>query len=284
MIYPSHPSALNILILSFVFPALFSSGCQNMDVRSAAESSSFSPADSLRNSLGMRFTLIPAGSFNMGSGLGSDEQPVSRVTISRPFYMAVTEVTQAQWTALMGTTVEQLRDRVDVTWEMRGVGPDYPVYYVTWSDAQAFIRRLNEQEGGLWYRLPTEAEWEYACRAEATQEAWPDLDERAWYAANAGGQTHPVGRKKPNAWGLFDMSGNVWEWCQDWYGAYTSEVKTDPHGPDEGEYRIVRGGCWHMDADGCRAADRVGGNPVRCNSSLGFRLVRDVDQGLTPAP
>jgi len=233
--------------------------------------------DTLTHPLCIRFALIPAGIFDMGSKRGSDERPVHRVRLSRPFYMSRYEITQEQWTRVMGTAIEQQRDRVDPTWELRGKGSQHPVYYVTWHDAQAFVERLNHMEGKSLYRLPTEAEWEYACRAGSSADVVTDLDAVAWYGPNADGRTHPVGQKLPNAYGLYDMHGNVWEWCGDWYGPYTQEEQTAPKGPTSGEFRVVRGGCWHSDADGCRAADWVAGTPDRANSSLGIRIVRSAE-------
>jgi formylglycine-generating enzyme required for sulfatase activity len=237
----------------------------------------FSPAQELTNDIGMPFKLIPAGSFEMGSPLGSDEQPVHHVQIIQSFYMGQYEVTQAQWQTVMNRTIETQRDQFDTTWAMRGIGPDYPAYYVSWINVKTFIRRMNDLEGTSLYRLPTEAEWEYAYRAGNSEDVVVDLNAKAWYINNSGEQTNRIGQKLPNAWGLYDMHGNVWEWCQDWYANYTAEPQTDPAGPNTGECRIVRGGCWLMDADGCRAADRVGGNPVRGNSSMGFRLVREIE-------
>ena len=229
-------------------------------------------SDTLTNSIGMRFVRIPAGTFDMGSNRGGDERPVHRTQITKPFYLSRFEVTQEQWQRVMGTTLEQQRDKANTKWDTRGVGPDFPMYYVSWLEAQTFVQRLNEGEGTTAYYLPSEAQWEYACRAGVTGDITPDLDARAWYGPNAGEQAHPVGLKMPNAWGLYDMQGNVLEWCADWYGAYKPEAQTDPQGPDSGEGRIVRGGCWFLDADGCRAADRIMGDPEKRNSSLGFRL------------
>jgi formylglycine-generating enzyme required for sulfatase activity len=237
----------------------------------------FPPEPEITNDLGMPFKLIPAGSFDMGSQLGSDEHPVHRVQITRMFYLGQFEVTQAQWQTIIGRSIEMQRDQFDTTWALSGSGPDYPVYYVSWHEVQTFIQRLNELESGVVYRLPTEAEWEYACRAGSPENVTADLDAKAWYINNSGEQAHPVGHKLPNAWGLYDMQGNVWEWCQDWNDDYTREPQVDPKGPETGEFRAVRGGCWHMDADGCRPADRVSGNPKRGNSSLGFRLVREIE-------
>ena len=145
---------------------------------------------------------------------------------------------------------------------------------VSWTDVQEFIRKLNEREGGELYRLPTEAEWEYAARAGTTGPRYGETDEIAWYAGNSGGRTHPVGRKRPNAWGLHDMLGNVWEWTADWYGPYPSGAASDPRGPASGSFRVRRGGGWYSDAGRCRSADRNGFEPSYRDFNLGFRLAR----------
>ena len=146
---------------------------------------------------------------------------------------------------------------------------------VSWENCQEFIAKVN-QELELGLRLPTESEWEYACRAGSTGAygGTGDLDEMGWYSNNSGGKAHPVGRKKPNAWGLFDMHGNVAEWCADWYGHYPSRSVTDPTGPASGPSRVLRGGCWYFYAGDCRSAGRFRHGPgYRNDSSLGFRLV-----------
>ncbi len=175
----------------------------------------------LRNSLGMEFVLLPAGTLQMGSSASEgyhDEQPVHTVHLTRPFYLGKYEVTQGQWQAVMGSNPSLFTG-----------DPNRPVENVSWNDVQEFIRRLNAQEGATLYRLPTEAEWEYAARAGTTTR-WSFGDDASqlarysWYSENAGGQTHPVGQLLPNPWGLYDMYGNVWEWVQDWYDAGYYEV------------------------------------------------------------
>jgi len=153
----------------------------------------------------MKFARIPAGSFDMGSDSKSayDQSPVHRVTIGRPFELQTTEVTQAQWVAVMGTNPSHFQ------------GDDRPVERVSWNDAQQFIAKLNERDPGKNYRLPTEAEWEYACRAGTSEARYGEIERIAWYDANSNGQTHPVGTKEPNAWGLYDMLGNIQELCVD---------------------------------------------------------------------
>jgi formylglycine-generating enzyme required for sulfatase activity/serine/threonine protein kinase len=175
------------------------------------------PAASVKNGIGMELILVPAGSFMMGSTNGSgDEKPVHEVRISQPFYMGKYEVTQAQWQAVMGNNPSYFKNC-----------DSCPVEQVSWDDAQQFLARLNERNDGFHYRLPSEAEWEYACRSGTTGDYAGDLNSMAWYRENSGTKTHPVGTKQPNAWGLYDMHGNVGEWCQDWYHANYNGAPTD---------------------------------------------------------
>ncbi len=220
------------------------------------------------NSIGIEFVLIPAGTFEMGSATGDgDERPVHTVTISKPFYLGKYEVTQAQWQAIMGNNPSLFQ------------GDDNrPVEQVWFNDVQEFIRKLNAKEGGEHYRLPTEAEWEYAARAGTTTaysfgDDVAQLGQYAWFKDNANGQTHPVGQKKPNPWGLHDMHGNVWEWVQDWYKRYDADAVTDPQGPKAGTHRSRRGGAWNNFAQYCRSANRYLVAGFR-DDFLGFRLVR----------
>ncbi len=231
----------------------------------------------LRNSIGMEFVLIKAGTFQMGSpatepGRDADEGPVHEVTISQPFYLGKYEVTQGQWQAVMGNNPSHFSD----------CGGNCPVEEVSWEDTREFIVALNRQEGVNVYRLPTEAEWEYAARA-GTQTAYhfgnavSELDLYAWYGELLivfSGGTRPVGQKRPNGWGLYDMHGNVWEWVADWYGGYPRGAVTDPRGPSTGAARVSRGGGWFYAARDCRAADRGGGAPGNRRTSLGLRLAR----------
>jgi formylglycine-generating enzyme required for sulfatase activity len=231
------------------------------------------PSKTFRNGLGMEFVLIPAGEFMMGSNNGdSDEKPAHKVRISTPFYLGQYEVTQREWQAVMGQNPSHFKGEATL-----------PVENVSWEEVQEFLRRLNAREGGPRYRLPTEAEWEYAARAgTSTAYSFGDserqLGEYAWYGEDLGGKTHPVGQKKPNAWGLYDMQGNVWEWVQDWYGedTYTSAAVTDPQGPSSGSLRVFRGGSWINDARGCRAANRHFDAPGDRVANLGVRLLREV--------
>ena len=196
--------------------------------------SSSPPSDPFEQS---DFVYIEAGSFTMGSVDSMaypDEQPTHEVTITRPFYLGKTEVTQAQWEAIMGSNPSNFK------------GSDRPVDGIGWHDIQEFLKILNEvYDCASCFRLPTEAEWEYAARAGTTSGITPvHLSEYAWFADNAAYSTHPVGQKKPNAWGLYDMQGNVYEWVQDRYSMYDQEPEIDPLGPAEGPAFVLRGGSW----------------------------------------
>lgn len=217
------------------------------------------------NQAGIEFVLIPAGEFMMGSMSGNaDERPVHRVAISQPFYMGKYEVTQTQWQAVMGNNPSYFKNC-----------DNCPVEQVSWDDAQQFLAKLNERNDGFHYRLLSEAEWEYACRAGTTGEYAGGLDSMAWYRSNSDNKKHPVGTKQPNAWGLYDMHGNVWEWCQDWYDPnyYRNSPSSDPKGPSSGQYRVVRGGSWGSNASGPRSAFRFYNTPDHRFVIIGFRVV-----------
>ena len=221
---------------------------------------------------GVEFVWVPPGQFQMGSTSSEadgDERPLTQVRISRGFWMGKYEVTQAQWQAVMGSNPSRFTN----------CGGDCPVEQVSWEDVQEFIGKLNARSGGRPYRLPTEAEWEYAARAGTTEERHGDLDAIAWYSRNSGGTTHPVGEKAANAWGLHDMIGNVWEWVQDWYGSYPGGSVTDPTGPGSGSGRVLRGGSWIYFARYCRSAFRGRNSPGNRSNTLGFRLVREDGEG-----
>jgi formylglycine-generating enzyme required for sulfatase activity len=228
-----------------------------------------SPGEVKTNTIGMKLVYIPPGEFMMGSNDGdSDEKPVHKVRISKGFYMGVYEVTQAQWQAVMGTNPSNFK------------GDNLPVETVSWNDATEFCKKLSQKEGRT-YRLPTEAEWEYACRADSnTRFCFGDndsgLDDYAWYGyEKSGKQTHPVGQKKPNAFGLYDMHGNVWEWCQDWYDEdyYSRSPEVDPQGHDTGSARVLRGGSWGISPGACRSVDRSWFTPVNRGYSIGSRII-----------
>jgi len=193
------------------------------------------------------------------------EKPAHEVTLTQPFYMGKFEVTQEQYQQVMGSNPSHFK------------GPDLPVERVSWDDAQDFCKKASEKTG-LTVRLPTEAEWERACRAGTkttyyTGDAEADLDRSGWYDKNSGNTTHPVGQKVPNAWGTYDMHGNVWGWVQDFYEPYKAEAATDPQGPAQGQYRVLRGGSWINIPVYCRSASRVGFNPGDRYFDLGFRVV-----------
>jgi formylglycine-generating enzyme required for sulfatase activity len=188
-------------------------------------------ADSIRV---MQFASIPPGQFVMGSNKNRDEKPAHTVKITKGFDIQKTEVTQGQWKAVMGSNPSNFSS----------CGDNCPLENVSWEDVQTFIERLNDKKDGHTYSLPTEAEWEYAARAGTTGDYAGDLDEMAWYIKNSGSKTHPVATKKANAWGLYDMHGNVWEWVSDWYGSdyYQNSPNNDPKGPNSGSARVYRGG------------------------------------------
>jgi formylglycine-generating enzyme required for sulfatase activity len=215
--------------------------------------------------------LIPAGEFQMGSEspeAGSDEQPVHTVLISKPFWLGKTEITQALWQAVMGSNPSKFRS-----------GGDYPVENTRWEESRDFIASLNQMLGSDLFRFPTEAEWEYACRAGTTGERYGELDAIAWYLDNSGGCTHPVGLKQPNAFGLYDMLGNVWEWCRDIYNfPYPSGYQIDPvvlEYPGRGG-RVYRGASWETHGPGVRSPQRDRDHPNETLPlvSVGLRLAR----------
>jgi len=296
--------------------------------------------------LDLKLMPIPAGTFTMGSppdevGRGGNEGPQTRVTISKPFWLGRTEVTQAQWRVVMGTSLEEQVRRMLADNTLYGLGgkqrqtlrdyyehqtdganrlvfntsSDAPMYFVNWDESVAFCRRLTEREhatgrlpSGYEYRLPTEAEWEYACRAGTSTATYvgnleilgtnnaPALDDIAWYGGNSSvgykgkgrdtsawpGKQYPggtaaqraVGTKEPNAWGFYDMLGNVWEWCADWYFKnLPGSEALDRRGPESGSYRVWRGGSYsYGPARECRAASRTANIPSIRVSDLGFRV------------
>jgi len=232
----------------------------------------------------MKFVRIPAGQFVMGSTTAdpdrrADETP-HRVTISRAFYMSVTEVTQAQWTAVMGYNPSFFRS----------FGPNAPVERVSWNEIQTFLQRLNARGEGH-FRLPTEAEWEYACRCgTATVYGLGErlsTDQANYDGRDSGGRyrghTMAVGSFPSNRWGLFDMNGNVWEWCADEYCPYSSAPARDPVNQCGSRFKVIRGGSWYFGADSARCALRYTHEPQLRGFSLGFRVVRD-DNGSTAPP
>jgi formylglycine-generating enzyme required for sulfatase activity len=217
-----------------------------------------------------QFSLIPAGTFEMGDITGngqSDERPVHTVNITQAFYLQKTEVTQAQWREVMGENPSRFSGC-----------DDCPVEQVSWDQAQQFISRLNGMDPDAGFRLPTEAEWEYAARAGTTGDygGTGNLDDMGWYSANSDGRTHPVAEKQANAWGLYDMHGNVWEWVQDLYSSsyYSVSPVDDPPGPASGSVRVLRGGSWNNFATSARSTNRLRNNPDNRIDINGFRLAR----------
>ncbi|MCI5146596.1 MAG: formylglycine-generating enzyme family protein, partial [Candidatus Electrothrix sp. AR3] len=218
---------------------------------------------------GMELVYIPAGCFMMGSspddeGHQKNEGPVHEVCLNA-FWMGKYQVTQGQWQKIMGQNPAKFQK-----------GDKYPVEQVSWDDVQSFLKKLNKKSG-KGYRLPTESEWEYACRANGSSKysGGDDLDALGWYYKNSGHSTHPVGKKKANAFGLHDMSGNVWEWCHDWYGAdyYASSPKDNPTGPNSGTDRVLRGGYYFGYSLNCRSVFRDHRPPEERDDAFGFRLV-----------
>jgi formylglycine-generating enzyme required for sulfatase activity len=244
----------------------------------ASQGKDLSPAKECVLDLGggvkLEMVLIPAGEFLMGSPdsdrqAQSNEKPQHRVRITKPFYMGKYKVTQDQWDALMGSNSSAFR------------GPKYPVNAVSWDNCQAFIKKLNDKfrpQGGK-FHLPTEAQWEYACRAgSTTQWSFGDdvskLGDYAWYQGNAEEAIHPLGLKKPNAWGLYDIHGDLWEWCADTYDRryYSVSPTDDPVGPSTAGYRVLRGGSWNVGPEYARSARRSWLGPDVGSFLHGFRL------------
>ena len=243
----------------------------------------------LSDTVSLDMIWIEPGTFTMGSpsdelGRDSDETQ-HQVTLTRGYWLGKYEVTQAQYEAVMGTNPSYFK------------GADFPVEKVSWYNAMDFCAKLTDIERaagrlpeGYEYTLPTEAQWEYACRAETTtalnsgknlsdKNKCPEMDEVGWYEYNSDSTTHPVGQKMPNAWGLYDMHGNVFEWCLDWYGSYPSSAVTDPKGSSSGSYRVIRGGSWNFNAYSCRSAYRFDSTPSDFNRNYyGFRVALSIVQ------
>ena len=228
----------------------------------------------------MTIARIPAGNFSMGTDevIKADdnwrpcstcparndlERPAHQVTITKEFWMGQVPVTQRQWQAVMNNNPSYPSD----------LNPDAPVNLVSWEDTQKFIAKVNDLQRRWVVRLPTEAEWEYAARAGTKPETYAPLNDIAWYKGNYTGTTHPVGKKLPNAFGLYDMLGNVWQWCNDWFGPYSSLRAVDPTGPSEGDRHPTRGGCFYCDPIHERAARRNRDVPSHTSRSIGFRIV-----------
>jgi len=228
------------------------------------------------------FTMkkVEGGTFQMGSTYGdSDETPVHSVTLTKDYYMCETEVTQALWFAVMGYSPTSGGSQWSSSY---GLGDEYPAYRISYEDCQSFLTALNSKlssqlGSGEQFRFPTEAEWEFAAKGGNKSQGYTysgsnNLGDVAWYYDNSGSTTHQVKTKSPNELGLYDMSGNVWEWCYDWNDSYSSSAQTDPTGPTSGSYRVKRGGGWSSFGLVCRVAYRRGNSPSNRDDYLGFRL------------
>jgi formylglycine-generating enzyme required for sulfatase activity len=257
--------------------------------------------------LGITMVPIPLGTFTMGHPAGwyendADEAPPTRVTFTKPFWLAATELTIAQWRQFIDATGYRTEaetggglwvwigpgsvweKRAGTSWRNPGGGlkqeDTHPVVGISWDDAQAFCRWLSEREraagrlpAGYAYTLPTEAQWEYAAREGKEGHEPANLDDFTWYAANSGLQTKPVGTKRANSWGLYDLRGSVWEWCLDWYGPYPGGSVTDPSGPATGEVRENRGGGWNsVPGHGISAFNRWDTKGIPRRNNLGLRI------------
>ncbi len=263
------PRQVSIFLLSLVIFGMMQLDCQVF---------AQSPKE-ITNSIGMKLVLIPKGTFMMGSPESEEghqeNESQYEVTISKDYYLGVYEVTLAQYLKVMANNPSYFQGD-----KLKEDNANHPVK-VSWKSAVYFCKKLSdlpeEKKAGRVYRLPTEAEWEYACRAGSKTaysfgESSKSLGEYAWFRGNSNDQTHPVGEKKANAWGLCDMHGNVWEWCSDWYGDYPKGAVSDPKGPDEGSYRVSRGGSWYFSASLCRSAFRLGYDPSQRPDDDGFRV------------
>lgn len=243
------------------------------------------------NGASFNMIYVAEGKFTMG---GSDEQRMYAEPDEKPtrkvkvydFFIGETEVTQLLWFAVMRTTVRQQRDKGDPNWSISGEGANFPMYYISWNECQEFVRKLNklleDQLDGKHFALPTEAQWEYAARGGKKQGPYPYMysgsdviGSVAWYKDNSTSPrgAQPVAGKTANALGIYDMSGNVAEWCRDWYGTYDVSVVNDPKGPMNGTQRVNRGGSWYQEARYCRVSDRANRAPYDRNASIGLRLV-----------
>ncbi len=262
---------INILSVLFFTMALcvgfLSCGDDDEDINTNNHNNSYAGTKTYTvKGVSFKMVGVEGGTFQMGSNSDSyDEKPRHQVKLNS-FSIGQTEVTQELWEAVMGSNPSSFK------------GPKLPVEYVNWNDCQTFITKLNQLTGQQ-FRLPTEAEWEYAARGGNQSKGYTysgsnNIDEVAWYDDNSGSNPHEVATKAPNELGLYDMSGNVWEWCQDWYGSdyYSSSPINNPTGPSSGSHRVIRGGSWYSNATLCRVANRNDCNPTYTNYYYGFRL------------
>ena len=263
---------ISIFLSSMVIFGMFHLDCQLLA----------QPPKEITNSIGMKLVLIPKGTFMMGSPESekgrNENETQHEVTISKDYYLGVYEVTQAQYEKVIGKNPSRFQGAI-----VGNENADLPVDNVSWDDAVAFCKKLSdlpeEKKAGRVYRLPTEAQWEYACRA-GSKTAYSFDDEEGllpvygWFYRNSSKRTHTVGLLEPNAWGLYDMHGNVWEWCSDWYGEYPNGAVSDPVGPRprKGSHRVIRGGSWCHEAAYCRSAYRYRYVPQDQDDLFGFRV------------
>lgn len=267
-----------VVTLSIILATFFSMACQHIHSPSSprTQGNVYERIIELPGLNGETVPLvmvrIPPGEYLRGSpgdepGRDPDEGPVHTVIISDEFYLGKYEVTQAQWEALMDDNPSTR------------IGPNLPVNRVSWEDAQEFLQRLNGVHNDGRYRLPTEAEWEHACRAGTSTVTWfgndrdiETLKRYAWFRENSDMEIQPVGQKPPNPWGLYDLYGNVWEWCQDWFGPYNPSAKMNPTGPSDGEEKVIRGASWRARPEYIRSADRGKVRPDIRYHTGGFRV------------
>jgi len=289
----STSAALRILILTMVLCTCFSIsyGRDSIEPATHGEGDSIKKKD-LNNpqqthlipSINYKMIYLTPGTFMMGSPSSEkgrfDDEGQHKVTLTKGFFIGVTEVTIEQWKKVMGYN----------PFQSENPGKNHPVGMVSWDECQAFIMKLNKLEKSRRYRLPTEAEWEYACRAgsrsafsngdiaQAKCGHEPSLDKIGWYCGNTKEETQPVAKKEPNGWGLYDMHGNAWEWCQDWYATYPTGPGSNPKGPSTGSSRVFRSGGWGLSARSCRSAFRDKyASDLKCKL-LGLRLAREADE------
>jgi len=249
---------------------------------SSANSLQAKAENGITNSIGMKLVPIAKGKFQMGSGVQEEgyrfKEPRHEVTLTRDYYLGAFEVTQDQYLKLMGDNPSYFQGD-----QVNGIdSSNHPIDRASWEDAVEFCKRLSalpeERAAGRVYRLPTEAEWEYACRSGSSAPfSFGGLelaDDYGWFASNCQGKTHPVGKKDPNAWGLYDMHGNVMEWCNDWAGDYPEDAVSDPTGPNEGYSRMIRGGAWLTGAMISKSGNRAFHFPPETRSEyVGFRVL-----------
>ncbi len=257
---------ISFLVLGSIaawYVAAASSDARSQSTQPTGPARPISPDPAFETAIGLSFVEIPSATFDMGMyGAWGNESPMHRVTISRRFQMGTCEITQAQWRAVMGTDPSAFH------------GDDLPVETVSWEDAKEFCGQLGMRTGHV-YRLPTEAEWEHACGVMPggpMDQLYDDLS--GWYNVNAQGMTHPVGQKPPNRYGLHDMHGNVWEWCEDWFAFYPSDATTDPTGPATGQLKVFRGGAWSLGVAAARVTNRAYNSPSGRGMDVGFRIVK----------